>query len=95
MISFKSRTKGYASLDYEFDSYRTSDLVKLDILLAGDVVDALSFIVHKDKAYDLARGLCDRLKGIIPQQLFEVLFKVLLAIKSFLALLFAHVERTS
>ena len=68
----KSRTKGYASLDYEFDSYRTSDLVKLDILLAGDVVDALSFIVHKDKAYDLARGLCDRLKGIIPQQLFEV-----------------------
>ena len=68
----KSRTKGYASLDYEFDDYRPSDLVKLDILLAGDVVDALSFIVHKDKAYSLARGLCDRLKGIIPQQLFEV-----------------------
>ena len=62
----------HASLDYEFDDYRPSDLVKLDILLAGDVVDALSFIVHKDKAYGLARGLCDRLKGIIPQQLFEV-----------------------
>ena len=68
----KSRTKGYASLDYEFSDYRTSDLVKLDILLAGDEVDALSFIVHKDKAYDLARGLCDKLKEIIPRQLFEV-----------------------
>ena len=68
----KSRTKGYASLDYEFSDYRASDLVKLDILLSGDEVDALSFIVHKDKAYDLARGLCDKLKTIIPQQLFEV-----------------------
>ena len=68
----KSRTKGYASLDYEFSDYRTSDLVKLDILLSGDEVDALSFIVHRDKAYDLARGLCDKLKEIIPQQLFEV-----------------------
>ena len=68
----KSRTKGYASLDYEFSDYRTSDLVKLDILLSGDEVDALSFIVHKDKAYGLARGLCDKLKEIIPQQLFEV-----------------------
>lgn len=68
----KSRTKGYASLDYEFDEYRPSDLVKLDILLSGDEVDALSFIVHKDKAYGLARGLCDKLKEIIPQQLFEV-----------------------
>ena len=68
----KSRTKGYASLDYEFDEYRASELVKLDILLAGDEVDALSFIVHKDKAYSLARGLCDMLKEIIPQQLFEV-----------------------
>ena len=68
----KSRTKGYASLDYEFSDYCTSDLVKLDILLSGDEVDALSFIVHRDKAYDLARGLCDKLKEIIPQQLFEV-----------------------
>ena len=68
----KSRTKGYASLDYEFSEYRPSDLVKLDILLAGDEVDALSFIVHRDKAYDLARGLCDKLKEIIPRQLFEV-----------------------
>ena len=68
----KSRTKGYASLDYEFSGYRMSELVKLDILLSGDEVDALSFIVHKDKAYGLARGLCDKLKEIIPRQLFEV-----------------------
>ena len=68
----KSRTKGYASLDYEFADYRPSDLVKLDILLSGDEVDALSFIVHRDKAYNLARGLCDKLKEIIPRQLFEV-----------------------
>lgn len=68
----KSRTKGYASLDYEFSVYRMSELVKLDILLSGDEVDALSFIVHKDKAYGLARGLCDKLKEIIPRQLFEV-----------------------
>ena len=68
----KSRTKGYASLDYEFSEYRASDLVKLDILLSGDEVDALSFIVHKDKAYSLARGLCDKLKEIIPRQQFEV-----------------------
>ncbi len=68
----KSRTKGYASLDYEFSDYRASELVKLDILLSGDDVDALSFIVHKDKAYPLARGLCDKLKEIIPRQQFEV-----------------------
>lgn len=68
----KSRTKGYASLDYDFNEYRPSELVKLDILLSGDEVDALSFIVHKDKAYGLARGLCDKLKEIIPRQLFEV-----------------------
>ena len=68
----KSRTKGYASLDYEFCDYRPSDLVKLDILLSGDEVDALSFIVHRDKAYTMARGLCDKLKEIIPRQQFEV-----------------------
>ena len=68
----KSNTKGYASLDYEFMGYKRSDLVKLDILLSGKPVDALSFIIHKDKAYDRGRTLAEKLKGIIPRQMFEV-----------------------
>ncbi len=68
----KSRTKGYASLDYEFLGYRTSQLVKLDILLAGKAVDALSFIVHKDKAYARGKVLTEKLREIIPRQMFEV-----------------------
>ena len=68
----KSRTKGYASLDYEFADYRQADLVKLDILLSGKAVDALSTIVHKDKAYAIGNALTQKLKGIIPRQLFEV-----------------------
>ena len=68
----KSRTKGYASLDYEFSEYRASELVKLDILLSGDEVDALSFIVHRDKSYGRARRICEKLKENIPRQLFEV-----------------------
>ena len=68
----KSRTKGYASLDYEFDEYKPGSLQKLDILLSGKPIDALSFIVHKDKAYDRGRVLCEKLKDIIPQQMFEV-----------------------
>jgi GTP-binding protein LepA len=68
----KSNTKGYASLDYEFDCYMPSELVKLDILLSGKPIDALSFIVHKDKAYDRGRILCEKLKEIIPRQMFEV-----------------------
>lgn len=68
----KSHTKGYATLDYEFGGYQAADLVKLDILLAGDPIDALSFIVHRDKAYDVGRRLTTKLKEIIPRQLFEV-----------------------
>ena len=68
----KSHTKGYATLDYEFGGYQAADLVKLDILLAGDPIDALSFIVHRDKAYDVGRRLTAKLKEIIPRQLFEV-----------------------
>jgi GTP-binding protein LepA len=68
----KSNTRGYASLDYEFEGYKPSQLVKLDILLSGKPVDALSFIIHKDKAYDRGRVLAQKLKDIIPRQLFEV-----------------------
>ena len=70
--ALKSRTKGYASFDYEVKGYEPSKLVKLDILLNGDVVDALSFIVHADKAYARGRKICEKLKDNIPRQLFEV-----------------------
>jgi len=68
----KSRTRGYASLDYEVMDYRTSALVKLDVLLAGKPVDALSFIVHKEKAFARGKMLTEKLRGIIPRQMFEV-----------------------
>lgn len=70
--ALKSRTKGYASFDYELAGYQPSKLVKLDILLNGEVVDALSFIVHADKAYSRARKMAEKLKEHIPRQLFEV-----------------------
>ena len=70
--TLKARTKGYASLDYELSEYKPSDLVKVDMLLNGDQVDALSFIAHRDKAYARARKLCEKLKENIPRQLFEV-----------------------
>ena len=70
--ALKSRTRGYASFDYEFIGYQPSKLVKLDIMLSGDVIDALSFIVHADKAYPRARRMCEKLKEHIPRQMFEI-----------------------
>lgn len=70
--ALKSRSKGYASLDYEVKGYEPSELVKLDILLNGEIVDALTFIVHKDKAYGRARKITEKLKENIPRQLFEI-----------------------
>ncbi|MEA5142737.1 MAG: translation elongation factor 4 [Oscillibacter sp.] len=70
--TLKANTKGYASLDYELSGYHTSELVKVDLMLNGDQVDALSFIAHKEKAYPRARRLCEKLKDNIPRQLFEV-----------------------
>ena len=70
--SLKSRSKGYASLDYEMDGYKRSDLVKMDILLNGEVCDALSLIIHRDKAYARGRAIAEKLKDVIPRQQFEI-----------------------
>lgn len=71
----KSVTRGYASLDYEFLGYRESSLVKLDIFINGEVLDALSVIVHKDKAYEQGRSICQKLRKLIPRQMFEVIIQ--------------------
>ena len=68
----KSISRGYASFDYEIMDYRKSELTRLDILVNGEIVDALSVIVHRDKAYDWGRRVCDRLVDLIPRQMFEV-----------------------
>ncbi len=70
--TIKSKTKGYASVDYEFKEYRKSDLIKLDLHINNEPVDALSFIVHKDSAYDRGRKMAEKLKKVIPRQLFEI-----------------------
>jgi GTP-binding protein LepA len=71
----KSGTKGYASLDYELDSYQPSELIKLDVLINNEPLDALSSIVHRDKAYEWGRRLCQKLKELIPRQMFEVMIQ--------------------
>jgi len=71
----KSVSRGYASLDYEFLDYRVSKLIKLDILLNGEPVDALSYILHADKAYEWGRELCTKLRKLIPRQMFEVVIQ--------------------
>ena len=83
--TLKARTKGYASLDYELSEYKLSDLVKVDMLLNGDQVDALSFIAHREKAYPRARKLCEKLQENIPRQLFEVPIQAAIGGKDVLA----------
>ena len=74
--ALKSRTRGYASFDYEVSEYRRSNLVKVDVMLNGDVIDALSFIIHADKAYPRARKIAEKLKEHIPRHLFEIPIQV-------------------
>ena len=74
--ALKSRTRGYASYDYEMKGYKKSNLIKLDVVIAGDVVDALSFIVFSDNSYSRARRIAEKLKDYIPRQLFEVPIQV-------------------
>lgn len=70
--ALKSKTRGYASLDYELEGYERSELVKMDILINGELVDAFSIIVHESKAYERGRGIVERLKDVIPRHLFAV-----------------------
>jgi GTP-binding protein LepA len=77
----KSVSRGYASFDYEYKKHQVADLVKLDLLINGDPVDALSAIVHRDKAYEWGRALCQKLKELIPRQLFEVIIQAAIGAK--------------
>src|SRR5919202_1484153 len=77
----KTISRGYASLDYEMLEYRESDLVKLDMLINGDPVDAFSVIIHRDKAYEWGRKVADKLKELIPRQLFEVVIQAAIGSK--------------
>ena len=74
-------SRGYATLDYDFDGYRPSDLVKLDMLINGDTVDAFSVVIHADKAYDWGRKIAGKLRELIPRQLFEVVIQAAIGTK--------------
>jgi len=88
----KSASRGYASLDYHFAGYRVSPMVKLDVLIAGDPVDALSMIVHKDFAYERGKALIERLRKLIPRQMFEVALQARLVLKSQVIRFFAALD---
>ncbi len=77
----KSSTRGYASLDYDYADYRVGDLVKLDIMLNGEPVDALSSIIHRVKAHEWGKKLCSKLKEVIPRQMFEVIIQATIGAK--------------
>lgn len=79
--TLKSRTRGYASLDYTLDGYNPDNLVKVDFLLNGDTCDALSLIVHRDKAYSRARNITERLREAIPRQMFEIPIQAAIGLK--------------
>ena len=92
--ALKSRTKGYASLDYEFKGYKESNLVKLDIRMNNEVVDALSFIIHADKAYSRGRRMAEKLKETIPRQMFEIPIQACIGNKIIARKPLKHIEKT-